>query len=202
MRAMAAPNHFQMYLPTMIFEWLMFGYIWFGARTKGIGLKELLGPRWSRGKGTSIDIGIAARFWIASSIILAGVAHLLQIKSNTDGVKFMMPETTIEMVFWVLLCITAGICEETIFRAYLQRQFAGWTRSIPVGVAISAAFFGVGHIYQGGRQAILIGVFGVLFGVLAVVRRSTKPGMMAHAWQDSISGILFSILTKRHLMPS
>jgi membrane protease YdiL (CAAX protease family) len=199
MRAMQAPHHFQMYLPTMSIEWLMFGYIVYGVRSSGVSLKELLGPRWSKGKGTLIDIGIAAAFWIGSLIVLAIVGHLMRMKSGMDSIKFMLPEGPLEMVFWVLLSITAGICEETIFRAYLQRQFTAWTRSLPVGVVLSAAFFGAGHIYQSGRQAILIGVYGLLFGALAAARRSVKPGMMAHAWHDSVAGILSSILAKRHL---
>jgi membrane protease YdiL (CAAX protease family) len=199
MRAMAAPNHFQMYLPTMAIEWLMFGYIVYGSRCSGVSLKELLGPRWSSGKQTLVDIGIAAGFWLGSLFVLAIVGHLMGMKSDFNNVKFMMPNTAIEMVLWVVLSITAGICEETIFRAYLQRQFAAWTHSLPVGVVLSAAIFGAGHIYQNGKQAILIGVYGVLFGVLAALRRSTKPGMMAHAWQDSAAGIVSSILAKRHL---
>jgi Type II CAAX prenyl endopeptidase Rce1-like len=28
-----------------------------------------------------------------------------------------------EITFWIVLSVTAGICEETVFRGYLQRQF-------------------------------------------------------------------------------
>src|SRR5947209_2187974 len=28
-----------------------------------------------------------------------------------------------EITFWIVLSVTAGICEETVFRSYLQRQF-------------------------------------------------------------------------------
>ncbi len=199
MRSMPVPHHFQMYLPTMAVEWLMFGYIVYGVRSRGVSWKELLGPRWSKGKGTRIDIAIAAGFWAASFIILGIVGYLLRMEASPDNLKFMTPDSAVEMVFWVLLSITAGICEETIFRAYLQRQFAAWTRSLPVGVVVSAAFFGAGHIYQGRKQAILIAVYGLMFGILAAVRRSVKPGMMAHAWQDSVAGIAASILAKRHL---
>jgi membrane protease YdiL (CAAX protease family) len=202
MRLMAVPNHFRMYLPTMAFEWLMFGYIAYGVRRRGISLKELLGPRWSRGKENLVDMAIAAGFLVASLIVLTLVRHLLRMTEGVDNVKFMMPDGPLEMVFWVLLSFTAGVCEETIFRAYLQRQLAAWTRNLTVGIVISAAIFGAMHVYQGGKQAISIGIFGLLFGILAAVRRSVKPGMMAHAAQDSFAGILISILSKRHLLLS
>ena len=36
---------------------------------------------------------------------------------------------------------------------------------------------------------IVIGIFGAFFGILAHFRKSLRPGMMAHAFQDSLSGI-------------
>jgi len=201
MRAMHAPNHFLLYLPTFAVEWLLFAYVVYGARRHGVSLRELLGPRWSKGEQTLVDIAIAAGFWIASLVILALVGHLIRAKPALENMKFMLPETAVEMVFWVLLSITAGICEETIFRAYLQRQFAAWTRSLPVGVVVSAALFGAGHIYQGGKQAIIIGVYGLLFGIMTALRKSVKPGMMAHGFQDSIAGIAASLLSKFKIAP-
>jgi len=65
-----------------------------------------------------------------------------------------------------------------------------FTGSAPAGILISAAAFGVAHVYQGYRVGILIGLYGTMFGILAHWRGSVRPGMMAHAWQDSVSGIL------------
>jgi hypothetical protein len=44
---------------------------------------------------------------------------------------------------------------------------------------------------------IAIGFFGSFFGILAHLRKSLRPGMMAHAFQDSIAGIgLFKLVTR------
>jgi membrane protease YdiL (CAAX protease family) len=198
MRAAAVHNHLPMYLQTMAIEWLTFGYVVYGARSHGVSLKELLGPRWSSGKQTLIDFGIAASFLVGSLFIIGIVGYLLRMRSGLENVKFMFADTPLELVGWVLLSITAGICEETIFRAYLQRQFAAWTRSLPVGIVLSAAVFGAAHIYQSGKQAISVGVLGLLLGILAAVRRSTKPGMIAHSAQDAFAGILGSIAKWHH----
>ena len=117
------------------------------------------------------------------------VARLLRLGSGRAVAGFMLPRTPLEIALWVVLSITAGICEETIFRGYLQRQFIGWTHSTVVGVVVSGAIFGAAHIYGGGKRAVVIAVYGMLFGSLAAWRRSLKPGMMAHAWQDLVSGI-------------
>ena len=81
-------------------------------------------------------------------------------------------------------------------RRYLQRQFCAWIGSIPAGVLLSAAVFGAGHIYQGGKPAIVIAVYGVLFGILAEMRKSLRPGMMAHAWHDTIIGLLAGLIQR------
>jgi len=46
------------------------------------------------------------------------------------------------------------------------------------------------HVYQGYRVGTLVGLYGTMFGILAHWRGSVRPGMMAHAWQDSVSGIM------------
>ena len=77
-----------------------------------------------------------------------------------------------------------------IFRGYLQRQFIALTKSVPAGILLSGAAFGAAHAYQGFRMVILIGLYGTMFGVLAHWRGSVRPGMIAHALQDSLSGVL------------
>jgi membrane protease YdiL (CAAX protease family) len=52
--------------------------------------------------------------------------------------------------------------------------------------------FGAVHIYQGEKHAIAIAVLGMLLGVLAVMRRNLKPGMISHMIQDSIGGIVLN----------
>ena len=87
--------------------------------------------------------------------------------------------------------------EEIIFRGYLQRQFGALGRNAIVGIVASGILFGLAHGYQGPRMMVVIGVYGIFFGILAHFRKSLRPGMMAHAFQDSIAGIgLFKLITR------
>ncbi len=201
MRAQAVPNHMLFYLPTLAMEWSVFGYIVWGVRKRGISLRELVGPRWSNGKEFFVDLGIAACLELAALIVLGGVSRLLHTESNAKSMMFMMPATALELIVWLMLSLTAGICEETIFRGYFQRQFIGWTGSTVVGIVLSAAIFGAGHIYQGWKQTIVIGVLGAMSGALAVMRRSLKPGMIAHSFQDSIAGVGLMLAAKYGIVP-
>ena len=71
----------------------------------------------------------------------------------------------------------------------MQKQLFAWLGNAPMAIVISSAAFGAGHIYQGTKATIVIGVFGVLFGMLAEWRKNLRPGMMAHAWHDTITGV-------------
>ncbi len=122
-------------------EWAVFGYIVWGVRKRGISLRELVGPRWSKGKQNLVDLGIAACFDLTALVVLGVIGHLLHTEPNAKIVQFMMPVGWLELGMWLLLSLTAGICEETIFRGYFQRQFVGWTGNTIVGIVISAMIF-------------------------------------------------------------
>jgi hypothetical protein len=49
--------------------------------------------------------------------------------------------------------------------------------------------FGISHGYQGIEACVKIACYGALFGLLALWRRSLRPGMVAHAGSDILGGI-------------
>jgi hypothetical protein len=106
----------------------------------------------------------------------------------------MLPHGGVELAFWIALSVSAGICEETIFRGYLQRQFMALTKNAPAGIILSSATFGAAHAYQGFRMVVLIALYGAMFGTLAYWRGSVRPGMIAHSWQDSLNGVLAVVM--------
>jgi len=199
MRAEILPNRMYFYLRTFVTEWVVFFFVLYGVWRHGTSTQDLLGPRWKKAGQLFRDLGIACVFELISLIVLGVVAHLLHAGTATADVGFMMPANAAEICMWVALSVTAGICEETIFRGYLLRQFSGWARSATVGVIVSSLMFGACHIYQGTKHAIVIAIYGSLFAMLAVLRRSTKPGMIAHGLQDGGAGILYFIATRLKL---
>jgi CAAX protease family protein len=188
MRATAHPHRIHLYLLTLFFEWCLFVFVMAGVRRSGASARVILGDRWYSFRQVLRDIGIAVSFWIVSGVILFVLGWLLRVTGH--NMQFMLPQGRLEIALWVALSVTAGICEEAIFRGYFQRQFMAMTKSVPAGIVISAAAFGAAHAYQGIRMVILISVYGAMFGILAHWRRSIRPGMIAHAWQDSISGVI------------
>jgi len=189
-------SHLRFYLPTIAWEWLVFGYIYWGVRRHGRTFRDIAGERWKSGMEILRDIGIAFCAWIVAIVVLGVTSRLVHATGSLEAAKRLAPQGVLESVVWIALAVTAGICEETMFRGYLQRQFVAWFRNVPAGVLVSAILFGAGHIYQGWRSAIVIVVFGLLFGILAEWRRNIRPGMIMHAWQDGITGLLIRFVTR------
>jgi hypothetical protein len=109
---------------------------------------------------------------------------------HAASIQTLLPRGPIEIFLWIGVSISAGICEELVFRGYLQRQFEAWTHGIWIALILQAALFGISHGYQGVEACMKIAVFGGLYGLLALYRGSLRPGMMAHAWGDILGGIL------------
>jgi membrane protease YdiL (CAAX protease family) len=187
-------NRLFFYLTTMAWEWLLVGYIYWGLRRRGKSLRNIAGKRWKSAADFFLDFGIAVGFWIAAIFVLSIVSHLLHAPGMAEAARRLAPKGLLESMLWIALSITAGICEEIIFRGYLQRQFVAWTRSATLGVLLSAVLFGAGHVYQGARATIVIGVYGLMFGILAEARKNLRPGIMTHAWHDGLTGLVIRFL--------
>ena len=194
MRAAVNPHRLRFYVLTLSFEWLLFVLVVVGVRRSGAPVRLVLGDRWQSVGQVLRDIGIAAAFWIVSAGLLVILGWLLRVAEHRPSMEFILPHSASEITVWIALSITAGICEETVFRGYLQRQFMALTKSVPAGILLSAAAFGAAHAYQGFRMVILIALYGAMFGILAHWRGSVRPGMIAHAWQDSLSGVLAGLM--------
>jgi membrane protease YdiL (CAAX protease family) len=189
MRAAQNPPRAAMYVLTILWEWAVVAYIAWGTKRHGSSMSELIGGKWNGAKDFFKDIAIAAGFWIIAIFVLGATALALHATNTAQAVRFLLPQNYLEIFLWIGTAATAGICEEIIFRGYLQKQFRAWTSNVSAGVVLSAAIFGAVHIYQSGKSAIIITVYGLLFGILAEMRQSLRPGMMAHAWHDALAGL-------------
>jgi len=187
------------YLWSMLWEWIMVGFTWLGIR-KRTSLRELIGGRWARVEDFLLDVSIAAGFWFVALLVLGAGAKLMHLdqagnlESMRRSLGFLTPGSRLELAIWFFVSLSAGFCEEVLFRGYLQQQFSALTRSTLAGVLLSAVVFGASHGYEGAARMLLIGIFGFLFGLLAWGRKSLRPGILAHAWHDALSGAVLRML--------
>lgn len=183
------------YLVTIFMEWLVVGIIWLGIRRRGVTIKDLIGGAWNNPADLFRDFGIGVIFLLAALILLGLLAHILQA-TPPEAVRRLIPQTRPETGLYLLLALTAGFCEEIVFRGYLQRQFAALTQSPDAGLILQGVLFGAAHGYQGIKYMLVIAVYGCMFGILAQKRRSLRPGIIAHFLQDGGVGLMARHSTK------
>jgi len=194
--------HIGKYLPTLIWQWALFGIVYAGIKKQGVKLKDIIGGWWKDIEDFLLDIVIAFGFFVTALITLALLQKLLLPPEAMDAstrIKSMAPiapHSFLDLGMFILVAITAGIVEETVFRGYFQKQFSALTGSALIGIVLSAALFGSGHVYQGKMMAVVLGFYGLMFGVMAHFRRNLRPGMIAHIVQDSFSGSMLFFLTR------
>jgi hypothetical protein len=179
------------YLVVLSAEWLITAFIWFGCRVQGISMRSLAGDMASSWRAVLRDLGLAFAFLIVANTVLAVVGYLIH---STPGrsVQNLLPHGGAEVAVYLLMALTAGICEEVIYRGYLQRQFTALTSSAAAGIVLQSAVFGICHAYQGFGMVLTISIYGCFFGILAHWRGSLRPGIIAHCLQDGAGGLLLA----------
>ena len=172
-------------------EWLIAAFIGLGCRLRGLPIGTFLGEMPRSFRTVARDLGLAVGFLIAANLVLGTIQKIVHAAPNS-ALHNMLPRGGVEIALYLLVALTAALCEEFIYRGYLQQQFIAWTGSAAAGVLLQSFVFGICHAYQGSAMVLTISVYGALFGLLALWRRSLLPCMIAHFLQDGIGGLLLA----------
>jgi membrane protease YdiL (CAAX protease family) len=100
----------------------------------------------------------------------------------------IMPASRLERAGFAAVALTAGICEEILYRGYLVYAFDRVLPSSWWSMALAAALFGVAHAYQGKQGIVATGLLGGFLGALYVASGSLWPGIFLHAVVDLVNG--------------
>ncbi len=127
--------------------------------------------------------------------LLARPERIERLRPNLLYAKPLLPHTPAEYRLFRLVSITAGVCEEVLFRGFLLWYLAVWTGPV-AAVILSSLLFGAGHLYLGLNQTPKAALAGLVFATLAVASGSLWPAILLHAAIDWNSGDLgFRALT-------
>lgn len=133
---------------------------------------------------------IAALFFAATihaSIVLLFRLVPFPMTAFRQGYDFsFIPTLPLRWLAVVVSATSAGICEETGFRGYMQRPIEQRHGTL-AAILISALFFTVLHLTKGWAMAGMVPIVfgaGVLLGRLAWCSGSLIPGMIGHVVMD------------------
>jgi membrane protease YdiL (CAAX protease family) len=148
-------------------------------RRRGLSLIEMA---W----GTSAALFLAIAINAAIVVLFRFVPYPLAAFRSGYDISFI-PSLPLKWAAVVISAASAGTCEETGFRGYMQQPIEQHYGA-PIAVFVSAFFFMAAHLTKSwamfGMVPIVFGA-GVLLGVLAWSSRSLIPGIIGHVVMDT-----------------
>jgi membrane protease YdiL (CAAX protease family) len=165
-------------------------------RRRGMGLDDL-GQTLGIPLLTACATGLAlAGFGVLSWITFSQFAHIKEsdLPSHVRRAGRILPSNDLERAAFVAVALTAGICEEILYRGWLQSFLGAWAGSMWPGVVGAAVVFGLGHAYQGRRGVLMTGLLGLGLGILRMWVGSLIPGQVLHVAIDLVNGIAVGAL--------
>jgi membrane protease YdiL (CAAX protease family) len=172
--------------------------VWAANRRPWTSLLLAGGPAWRLAAGLVFATLLAALLVAQRIAILKSPKTIERVRATLKHAEPLIPHTAPERRLFWLVSLTAGVCEETLYRGFMTWYLATWIGLVPA-VILSSAIFGAGHIYLGLAQVPKTAFVGLIFAGAALASASLWPAMLLHAAMDWNSGELgFRILTGRN----
>lgn len=148
--------------------------------------------------------GFQEPWWM---IILFGCLYIMDVlhsmlnkeefeetKSQMDTLTPFMPTTWSDLPAYTVMCVSAGVFEEIVFRGFMINFFHSVFQGIPNATAwaflVPAIVFSAAHYYQGIKVVFKILVFSLLFAMIFWQTRSLIAVIIIHFLVDFIGGLL------------
>jgi len=193
MPATTKEDRLTLYASTIAFQWIASGIILWRTAAHGVSAAQL---------GLAVPrppITIALAIGLVALILLNQIVGLKKLASQPAANQGLVPQLAqklfpqdhIERLAFFALVVTVAVCEEFIYRGFVQRVVQDLSAgSVYVAVIGSAGFFAFAHLYQGKRGLISTFTVGLLFSVTTAFTLSLIPSIAAHFVADFTAGIL------------
>src|SRR5262245_34165013 len=143
------------------------------------------------------------RLWVPVGLALLLVAYTVyasaalaresraraSVRQQFGKIADIMPHMRTELYWFGGVSLTAGFCEEFLFRGYFIWALAPWLGWWGAA-ALSLCIFALGHVYQGWNGVLRTAIFGALFTMLVALFDSLWPAIVLHVMVDFSGGVM------------
>lgn len=123
---------------------------------------------------------------LQSRVVARSEAARAQVREQIGPVEYLLPAERRELQRFMALSLTAGICEEVVYRGYVMAVLNAFGGAA-LAVVGSTLLFALGHVYQG-RGVAKVAVVGLVAALLYLLGRSLWPVIVLHAALDAFAG--------------
>ena len=186
-------DRISLYASTLAFQWIAAGIIFWRTSVHQIRPAQLGLALPSPALAVSVTVLLSALILLNQ---MMGLRRLVAQPANAQGIVpqlalKLFPQDDVERLAFFALVATVALCEELIYRGFVQRVFQDWSAgSVIVAVIGSAVFFSFAHLYQGRRGLISTLTIGLLFSTIRAWTGTLLPCIVAHFVADITVGML------------
>ncbi len=150
-----------------------------------------LRPGWGLWIGLALCVAAGALSWLQASAVRRSPGRQERARKQLAGLAdaaLIAPRTPGEAWGFAGISVTAGCCEEFLFRGFAIWALSAW---MPVwaAAAVSCVSFGAGHSYQGVTGGVRAGLVGAVMAALYLGSGSLLVPVTLHAVLDLGSGV-------------
>ena len=144
---------------------------------------------WRLWTSIALFLLLAAYFAYAVATLARSSEARASLRQQIGTLTAIMPHTRTEMYWFGGVSLTAGFCEEFLFRGYFIWVFAPWLGWWGAA-ALSLLIFAVWHAYQGWNGVLRTGIVGAIFTLVVAIFDSLWPAIALHALLDLGQGMI------------
>ena len=179
-----------LYVSTIAFQWLAVAGVGWRAWARGLRFEDLglVIP-----DATGVTIAAVAGTTLFALMQWFNLRRVAQLPPEARGfvqsfADRVLPHRAIEFIPFLALAVTAGICEEFLFRGFAmgamtRAGLANWEI-----VLLSSALFAWGHLYQGRAGVVSTLILGIVFGITKIAYDTLAVVVCWHIAVDVVAG--------------
>ncbi len=190
MPSISSRDRVSLYLTSIAAQWIVTTVIAWRAFARGFSLASL---------GVKFEPLWELLLFGALGAALIGLAHWFNLRRVSrsknpaaDRIKAVaakiFPHTNREAAIFCSLAVTAGICEEFLYRGFVFGALTHLSAPIWSVLLVSSVFFGLAHAYQGPGGMLGTLILGTVFGLVRILYDSLVPVVFWHVAVDIVAG--------------
>jgi membrane protease YdiL (CAAX protease family) len=188
---MTGAERLALYVSTIVFQWIMVLITAWRAGARGLSLSDL--GLLQRG-GSRVLIAAIVGAATLGGLQWLNLRRLGRAKSRAPTfmrqlAERIFPRSPKELSVYLLLALTAGLCEEFLYRGFTMAALARPGLPPWAVVLLSSILFGLAHLYQGRGGFVSTLLIGTVFGTARIAYDSLLPVMAWHAAFDASAGL-------------
>lgn len=171
-------------------QWVLVGFgaaIWMASGRSWTSFGFTVPEGWRLWTAIALFLVLAVYHVFAFATLARSADARASVRRQVVPVSSVVPHTRTELYWFGGVSLTAGFCEEFLFRGYFIWVFAPWLGWWGAA-ALSLPLFALAHIYQGWNGVLRTGLVGAFFTLTVAIFDSLWPAISLHALIDLGAG--------------